>query len=713
MKRQNQAEQKTLLTNDFVRICERIYPDYTIRDILILSPESKTLCTLSHFPIFTEPSYWAHYAEEQLRIPIDNVRLDNGKLFLEGSARDDTGPQWRVTDEIALTDNLITIKRRWTYLGDRRGGVRLGFDLLSDFSDLDYWMIPGVMYNGNPGARCQPTGMLKDGEPWCFREERTPVPSCIILESHGDVVGFFTEPSKDEDHLSFCSLIPSEEGHIMRIGFPFIEAPLVYIGDAPGDHRGIYVNRSWLSGKTLVVERGDSFERTFYLVVGHTPEASHGYIKVLDTAWTAIPDRTRSCCDLDALHKICWTAVSYHEYKDENVSGYSTRISNKGCPQRSRSARVDAGWCGVNFLMGYLLMKEFINTNNPELLSKAKAIAASFVNHAGLSNGMYLPSHGIVKREFIEQTSTTLQMAEGIYWLLKMNTLLSEIEAEDETWKDFARKFCDWLVTSQLSSGSFGEKWHPSGELVADYRCGGVYAVATLAEAFKALGDKKYLESAEKGARYYIASCVDEESNYGICTDLSDTAIEKDGVDAVVFALLELYEVTKNPVYLDKAIKAAEFGLSFQYVYNIPFSSHTDAGKYNLDTRGGTLVTNEVPILGYWAAWAANSYLRIWKYTGDQRWRERGVSAIKHTTHLITTKEDSFGCAPHLIGCRDEVITIIDIARVGVLRKKGMVAIAEYEPVFWPAAFNLLNILEIREKYPELIQEFETSQSVS
>lgn len=212
-------------------------------------------------------------------------------------------------------------------------------------------------------------------------------------------------------------------------------------------------------------------------------------------------------------------------------------------------------------------------------------------------------------------------------------------------------------------------------------RCGGVYGVATLAEAFKAFGESKYLESAEKGARYYIDFCVDKEDNYGICTDLSDTAIEMDGNDAVVFALLEIYEVTKKAIYLEKAIKAAEFGLSFQYVYNVAFSLHSDAGKYSLDTRGGALISNEIPFIGYWVAWAALGFLRIWEHTGDQRWRERAVSAIKHTTHLMTTEEETFGCASHLIGCRDEVIAVVDLVKSKVFRAKGMVDVVNFEPV--------------------------------
>lgn len=81
--------------------------------------------------------------------------------------------------------------------------------------------------------------------------------------------------------------------------------------------------------------------------------------------------------------------------------------------------------------------------------------------------------------------------------------------------------------------------------------------------------------------------------------DLSDTAIAMDGNDAVVFALPELYEVTGEPLSLQKAVKAAEFGISFQRAYNVPFSPGSDAGNYGLDTRGGALISNEIPFVGY------------------------------------------------------------------------------------------------------------------
>lgn len=53
------------------------------------------------------------------------------------------------------------------------------------------------------------------------------------------------------------------------------------------------------------------------------------------------------------------------------------------------------------------------------------------------------------------------------------------------------------------------------------------------------------------------------------------------------------------------------------------------------------------------------------------------------------------------MACRDGVIGVVDVVKKGTFLKKGIVDLADFEPVFRPAAFTLLNILVIENEYPD------------
>ena len=69
---------------------------------------------------------------------------------------------------------------------------------------------------------------------------------------------------------------------------------------------------------------------------------------------------------------------------------------------------------------------------------------------------------------------------------------------------------------------------------------------------------------------------------------------------------------------------------------------------------------------------------------------------------MMTEPGDTFGVAPHLLGCRAEVIPMLDTVKDRRIWKKGMTGYAWDPPVAWPAAFNLLNFAVIEDRFPEL-----------
>jgi hypothetical protein len=89
-----------------------------------------------------------------------------------------------------------------------------------------------------------------------------------------------------------------------------------------------------------------------------------------------------------------------------------------------------------------------------------------------------------------------------------------------------------------------------------------------LVVAYRILKDEKYLTAARKGADWYIKNAIDKGHFLGVCGDTRFVADFATGQSAQ--ALLDLYELTKDPAYQQAAIKAARFYTTSIYTHPIP-----------------------------------------------------------------------------------------------------------------------------------------------
>lgn len=86
--------------------------------------------------------------------------------------------------------------------------------------------------------------------------------------------------------------------------------------------------------------------------------------------------------------------------------------------------------------------------------------------------------------------------------------------------------------------------------------------------AYKLLGDPKYLQGAIKGARWYIDNAVNKGHFTGVCGDTRFAPDFATGQSAQ--ALLDLYDITKDPAHLAAAIATAKLYTTSVYTHPIP-----------------------------------------------------------------------------------------------------------------------------------------------
>ena len=85
--------------------------------------------------------------------------------------------------------------------------------------------------------------------------------------------------------------------------------------------------------------------------------------------------------------------------------------------------------------------------------------------------------------------------------------------------------------------------------------------------AYKLLGDQKYLQGAQKGADWYITNAVNKGHFTGVCGDTRFAPDFATGQSAQ--ALLDLYDISKDPKHLQAAIVTAKLYTTSVYTHPI------------------------------------------------------------------------------------------------------------------------------------------------
>lgn len=190
--------------------------------------------------------------------------------------------------------------------------------------------------------------------------------------------------------------------------------------------------------------------------------------------------------------------------------------------------------------------------------------AAGFF-HGSAAGQYYLPK----KKKFTEEWGPYVEPIGTTYYVLMDAGNILLFNPEDAAMRNEVRIAADRLLT-----------WmSPEGKWVVAYDHATQQPMFTDLEdlrptfygmviAYKLLGDKKYLNAAIKGAHWYITNAVNKGHFTGVCGDTRFAPDFATGQSAQ--ALLDLYDITKDPKHLQAAITTAKLYTTSVYTHPVP-----------------------------------------------------------------------------------------------------------------------------------------------
>lgn len=462
-------------------------------------------------------------------------------------------------------------------------------------------LLPGICYYGNPSGARTGAGAVavhtgKPGEESIFEEHRYAAPFASIEWNAGAAwrgAAMHTAPSmlidanrRDQwwslglvSHENACELVAlsgpcaSNGKHSVVKAFQgkFIDYPDAWLNLRPG---------------TII-------EKTFFLEAYPVAKQGSGFRTPLHTAM-----QLNSPLSLDGLPKLDQIVRDKYRFA---CSRFRDRPKGPGFHMfPGGGAEYVMGWCGQAEAPGYALVELSKRLNDPKaqdmavrslnLLAAAPFNQNGFLLHFSADSGNWSEQNAVSQGQAMENFARAVMIArkrDGI---------------DTKPWEAFLKKACAIHARRILR-----DDWRPGSTNEG-------FFVSPLCKGYALFGNEEFKRAAVKAAEHYAKRHLDMTEPYWGGT-LDAQCEDKEGALAGFQAFLAVYEMTKEPRYLQWAEHAMDVALTYTVLWDIdmPPGRLRDHG---FKSRGWTIVSAQNQHLDVFGVlftpeiWRMGDYLR-------------------------------------------------------------------------------------------------------
>ena len=496
----------------------------------------------------------------------------------------------------------------------------------------EFYMIPGVMYNGNPwGEGMEPKGTARNGIPWKFAWHRSGVPAGIFCQMPGWTAGMWGSLSNS---YGFSAGLEEKEGKVsgMEISFPEEEAPVVYCA------RDTYAEQSYIEA---VADSEPELIFTIWLKIGYA-EKPYDYMGWLNTVWqicgmetdageqNVLPGKKVWDLGIRFLAESAW-------FRSGSFSGFCMGLTWNGHRWEQRRDYLEIGWVGQNASCALSLICDGLLTNSRERVEQGMEVLDCWLS-CRLDNGLFRCRYDLKEKNREAENHEEIQDAANLYSAvdeyLEAWRVLKSAGIEREEYKDTALGICQFAMETQEPDGCMGKAWYNDGTCAQRDGSIGCYMVLALCRAAEETGDDIYMEPIVRGYRFYMAQYM--QNGFTTAGALDTCCIDKESALPLLKTALFLYERTGEKEYLGSAVDISTYIASWQYQYDVAFPDHTVLGRIGYRTRGGTAVSTQHHHIDCYGLFIYEDWIKLANHTGDHMWRTRADALWQNSLQNIS-----------------------------------------------------------------------------
>ncbi len=207
-------------------------------------------------------------------------------------------------------------------------------------------------------------------------------------------------------------------------------------------------------------------------------------------------------------------------------------------------------------------------------------------------------------------------------------------------WLAWVKNYSDWLIAQQRADGSFPRRWLPGSDEVAEPSGTVSYApVPLLVLMTDITKDPKYRAAAVRAGEYVWSNWGQRGLFVGGASDNANSTDKEAGMLSLE-AYLSLYDATHEAKWLDRAKTAANFAESWIWIWNLPMPVDADNAKLHWKKGVPTVGLQGITAMAAGGAdeyldWAAPSYAKLYKLTGDAHYRDVAQLLLHDTKSMV------------------------------------------------------------------------------
>jgi len=330
---------------------------------------------------------------------------------------------------------------------------------------------------------------------------------------------------------------------------------------------------------------------------------------------------------------------------------------------------------------------------DPDLLEKAVGVFDAFVatqRPNGLLPRCYNDNflEGALERRPTDACNMGWAAAEAV----RMARLLRAHGIDRPEYVDFARRICGFFADHWSDEWGFGKRWRVDGTpLERDGTIGG-FLLPALTELCDETGERRWLDAALRASDFYFARDLDRF----LCTAgaIDCQCIDKETAWPFVFGSLALYRATGDRKHLERAEKAAWYFLSWMFFFDTVAEPGSDFAKYGYRTSGGTAVSLEHQCIDPWGAIIVPDLMELADATGNGDFRTFARLLWANALQGITRRlGDFFHDRQRPIGSQNE-----GFFQARYNKYRPVVEPGYFNDVLapWPGAFRMWTVARLR-----------------
>ena len=210
---------------------------------------------------------------------------------------------------------------------------------------------------------------------------------------------------------------------------------------------------------------------------------------------------------------------------------------------------------------------------------------------------------------------------------------------EHAEWLRWSKEFGDWLLPQQQAEGGFPRSWKPgTGEVVDASPNSSYNAVPLLVLLSEATNDAKYREAAIRAGDAVWGVGGSNGVFVGGTIDNPDV-IDKEAGTLSLEAYLALREATRDPKWLERAARAANYAETWIYLWNVPMAVDDDDAKLEwkrgVPTVGVQLISSGHSLVDEYMSFDVDEYARMYSLSKDAHYLDVARVLLHSTKSMV------------------------------------------------------------------------------